>query len=24
MAVCFIIYGVLLGASSTPQVEGIK
>ncbi len=24
LALCFIIYGVLLGASSTPQVEGMR
>jgi homoserine/homoserine lactone efflux protein len=24
LAVCFIVYGVLLGASSTPQLEGVQ
>ncbi|MGR3616972.1 MAG: LysE family translocator [Paracoccaceae bacterium] len=24
MAICFIIYGILLGASSTPQLEGAR
>lgn len=24
LAICFIVYGVLLGTSSTPQLEGVK